>query len=482
MAKNQTVKQGNDENKKALTFASGIPVYCSYTDIVDIDSLIPNPRNPNTHPKKQIKLLAKIIQNQGWRNSIVVSKRSGFITKGHGRLEAARLLGVGQVPIDRQNYENEATEWADMIADNRIAELAVLEEQTIADLLKDIDINFDVELTGYTPDLATELINKYNAKEIKEDGESVPDAPAPEEAITRPGDLWVLGRHRLLCGDALDLAAVEKLMDGEKADMVFTDPPYNVNYGEKASMLNEYQKGHRNTDSIKNDNMTNDTFLCFLTDAFKNIYTILRPGGAYYVCHSETMGMQFRKAIADAGLLLKQCIIWAKNTLVIGRQDYQWKHEPILYGWKPGAAHTFFGGRKETTVIEDNEHVVFEVHDGYVLIHFSFGIQSMTIKVPEYEIMFAGDDELTTVWRVEKPTRNDKHPTMKPIALGARAMKNSSRENDIVIDFFSGSGSTLIGCEQLNRRCFAMELDPGYCDVIVQRWENFTGEKAKLLK
>ena len=262
--------------------------------------------------------------------------------------------------------------------------------------------------------------------------------------------------------------------------MVFTDPPYNVNYGDKASMLNDYQKGHRNTSSIKNDNMKKDDFLRFLIDSFKSIYVALCPGGAFYICHAESTGLEFRKAVLEAGLLLKQCIIWAKNSLVIGRQDYQWKHEPILYGWKPGAAHKWYGGRKTSTVIEDNAQIVFEENKDHVVIHISHGLQQVAIKVPSYEINTCLDDALTTVWRIEKPIRNDVHPTMKPVNLCARAIRNSSPRGGIVLDLFGGSGSTLIACEQLSRTSYMMELDPKYCDVIVQRWEDLTGQKAEL--
>lgn len=262
--------------------------------------------------------------------------------------------------------------------------------------------------------------------------------------------------------------------------MVFTDPPYNVNYGEKAAMLDDYQKGHRNTDAIKNDNMTSGEFLLFLTDSFKNASAALVPGGAFYICHAESSGLEFRQAVQTAGLLLKQCIIWVKNSIVIGRQDYQWKHEPILYGWKPGAAHKWFGGRKTSTVIEDNAQIVFEEKKDHVVIHVSHGIQQVAITVPSYEIDAWVDDGMTTVWRVEKPLKNDVHPTMKPVGLCAKGIGNSSPRGGIVLDLFGGSGSTLIACEQLNRACYMMELDPKYCDVIVQRWENFTGKKAQL--
>lgn len=274
-----------------------------------------------------------------------------------------------------------------------------------------------------------------------------------------------------MCGDATVITDVERLMGGKKADMVFTDPPYNVNY----------EGGTKDRLTIKNDNMKDEDFFQFLYDSLLNMLTVSNPGSPIYICHSDGEGFPFRRAMKESGWLMKQCIIWVKSSLVIGRQDYQWKHEPILYGWKPGAAHRWYGGRKNTTVIEDNAQVVIEKQDDHAIIHLSLGLQQLAIKVSDYEVIFDGDDKLTSVWRIEKPQRNDVHPTMKPVSLCARAIENSSKPGEIVLDVFGGSGSTLIAAEQLNRTCYMMELDPVYCDVIIKRWENFTGQKAVLL-
>jgi DNA modification methylase len=447
-----------------------IPVYCAHGELADIITLIPNPRNPNQHPQKQIELLAKIIKNQGWRAPITVSTRSGFIVRGHGRLLAAQYLRASQAPVDRQDYATEAEEWADLIADNRIAELAEIDNDMLASLLSEINIgDFDASLTGFSDKQIDNLLADFNTQEVKED-DFDPAAAAAEikEPITKLGDVWQLGRHRLMCGDATVLADVEKLMDDQLAAMVFTDPPYNVAYeGSTADKL-----------TIKNDNMPAEKFNQFLYDAFASMFIATEAGGAIYVCHADSEGVNFRGALQDAGWLLKQCLIWAKNQFVIGRQDYQWQHEPILYGWKPGAAHRFFGGRKQGTVIEEAAPIIVKKDNNGALLTFTDGIQTVTIRVPSFEVLNAGDDELSTVWRFEKPLRNGEHPTMKPIGLCARAIQNSSKPGEIVADFFGGSGSTLMGAEQSGRICYMEEIDPVYCDVIIRRWEEFTGQKA----
>ncbi|XWE61981.1 site-specific DNA-methyltransferase [Sporomusa sphaeroides] len=431
---------------------------------------MPNPRNPNQHPPKQIELLAKIIKNQGWRAPITVSTRSGFIVRGHGRLLAAQFLGVGQVPVDRQDYATEAEEWADLVADNRIAEMSQVDDSLLASLLAEIgSTDFDTDITGFSGKQIDNLLADFRTAEICEDNFD-PAAAAAEikEPVTKPGDIWQLGSHRLLCGDATKLADVGKLMDGKLAAMVFTDPPYNV----------AYEGGTADKLTIQNDSMPAEQFNQFLLDAFKTMVAATEPGGAIYVCHADSEGSNFRGALQGAGWLLKQCLVWAKNQFVLGRQDYQWQHEPILYGWKSGAPHRWYGGRKQGTVIEEAAPISVREDENGVLLTFVVGIQTITIRVPSYEVLQAGDDSLSTVWRFEKPLRNGEHPTMKPIGLCARAIQNSSRPGERVADFFGGSGSTLMAAEQTERVCYMMELDSVYCDVIVQRWEEFTGQKA----
>ncbi|MDF2876540.1 MAG: hypothetical protein K0R22_3223 [Sporomusa sp.] len=451
-----------------------ILVHCAHNELADITTLIPNPRNPNQHSQKQIELLAKIIKNQGWRAPITVSTRSGFVVRGHGRLMAAQLLDLSHVPIDRQDYASEAEEWADLIADNRIAELSQIDEGLLASLLSEINLSdFDANLTGFSDKQIDNLLADFNTHEVKEDNfDPATVATEIKEAVTKPGDIWQLGRHRLMCGDATVINDVERLMDGNLASMVFTDPPYNV----------AYEGGTSDKLTIKNDNMPAERFNQFLHDAFASMFTATEAGGAIYVCHADSEGANFRGALQDAGWFLKQCLVWAKNQFVMGRQDYQWQHEPILYGWKPGAAHHFYGGRKQGTLIEEAAPIIVREDNEGALLTFTAGMQMVTIRVPSFEVLQSGDDGLSTVWRFEKPLRNGEHPTMKPIGLCARAIQNSSRPGEIVVDFFGGSGSTLMAAEQTGQACYMAEIDPVYCEVIIKRWEEFTGQKATLIK
>ncbi|MTV47748.1 DNA modification methylase [Heliobacillus mobilis] len=446
-------------------------VHCSYTEQIKVTALLPNPRNPNTHPQAQIELLAKIIKHQGWRAPITVSNRSGFIVRGHGRYLAAKLLGLEKVPVDRQDYSSEAEEWADLIADNKIAELSEMNSEILKDLLQELDTgDFDMDLTGFTGKELEELMTEFHVEDVRED-EFDPEAEAEKikDPITKTGDVWVLGRHRLMCGDSTKKTDVERLMNSTLADMVFTDPPYNVDYEGGTGL------------KIQNDKMDSDSFYRFLLDAFTNMVNVTRPGGAVYVCHADSEGSNFRGAMRDAGWLVKQCLIWVKNQFVMGRQDYQWKHEPILYGWKPGAAHKWYGGRKQSTIIEDMPGITIRPDKNGAILTFSTGVHDLVIKVPTYEVLHQGDDSLTTIWRFEKPAKNGDHPTMKPVGIPARAIKNSSKPGENVLDLFGGGGSTLIASEQTGRTGYVMELDPVYCDVIVKRWEQFTGQQATLL-
>lgn len=276
-----------------------------------------------------------------------------------------------------------------------------------------------------------------------------------KEPITKIGDTWILGKHRLVCGDSTNKEAVKQLMNNREADMVLTDPPYNVNVENSQGM------------KIQNDNMDNKTFGEFLTKAFKNLSEILKAGGAFYIWFASREHINFEKALNENGLKVRQEIIWNKNMFILGNQDYQWKHEPCLYGWKDGAAHYFIDDRTQATVIEDK--------------HQDFRKLKKEELVKMLEEIYA-DKISTTIIEENKPTINDLHPTMKPIKLLSRLIKNSSRIDECVVDLFGGSGSTLIACEQLSRPCYMMELDPKYCDVIVKRWETLTGKKAELEK
>lgn len=272
----------------------------------------------------------------------------------------------------------------------------------------------------------------------------------------KPGDVWLLGRHRLMCGDSTKDADVAKLMGGEQAHLLLTDPPYNV----------DYQGGTKDKMKIANDNMDDVAFVSFLTAAFNCAIQAMRPGAAFYVWHADSKGFEFRTALKEVGLTLRETLIWVKNALVLGRQDYQWRHEPCLYGWKEGAAHYFVDDRSQSTVIEDA------------------GVDYRKLKKDELlKLVLQLTDVSTpnTVIYEDKPTKNDLHPTMKPVKLMARLIRNSTRPAELVLDLFGGSGSTLIACEQINRKCFTMEYDPKYCDAILDRWEKLTGETAERL-
>lgn len=403
---------------------SEIKVFCCYDKMVDIAELIENPRNPNKHPEEQLKILAKVIKQNGWRAPITVSKLSGFIVKGHGRLHAAKLLGCETVPVDYQEYENESLEYADLMADNRIAELSEIDNKKLLELFQEFDVGeVDFDLSGYTEDFYKELasaFDEYEGDELLGDPDEV-----PEEVETRckRGDIWQLGNHRLMCGDSTVITDVEALMNGVKADLLLTDPPYNVNYEGKTK---EKLK-------IENDKMENSSFRKFLYDAFTTADMVMKEGAVFYIWHADSEGYNFRGACYDVGWTVRQCLIWNKNTMVLGRQDYQWKHEPCLYGWKDGAGHLWASDRKQTTVIDFN-----------------------------------------------KPSRNGEHPTMKPVGLFDYQIQNNTKGGDVVLDLFGGSGTTLIACEANKRTAYLMELDPHYCDVIITRYETLTGKKAVL--
>lgn len=429
-----------------------------------------NPRLDLKPGDPEYEKLKRSIDEFGYVEPCVWNERTGNLVGGHQRFKILLEKGEQEVLCSVVDLDDER-EKALNIALNKISGNWDLPK--LKDLLEELDTgNIDIELTGFTEDEIADLMTQFHVEEETEEDDFDPDAEASEikEPITKRGDVWVLGRHRLMCGDATFITDVEKLMDGADADMVFTDPPYNVNYEGGTGL------------KIQNDDMADDEFKQFLIDSFASMFAATKPGGGIYICHADSEGINFRTAMVEAGWLMKQCIIWVKDSLVLGRQDYQWRHEPILYGWKPGSRHQWFGGRKQTTVIEsDNVLTVKPEADGSVLLTVTVGVQSVVLRVPKYEVVYAGNDEHTSIWRFEKPSRNPDHPTMKPIGIPARAIQNSSRPGDIVLDLFGGSGSTLIAAEQTGRSGYLMELDPVYCDVIVRRWEKLTGQKGVLL-
>ncbi len=422
---------------------------------VKISELKPHPKNPRVHPDSAIEKLERSIKEFGWTNPILVSA-DGYILAGHARLKAAEKAGISEVPVIYLPLEGAKAE-AYLIADNRLQDETDWDYEKLKDLLQELDTGeLDLELTGFDMGEIEDLIAQFapEESEVEEDDfdleENIPEIP-----VTQPGDLWILGRHRLLCGDATKKEDVERLMNGEIADLIVTDPPYNVDYVGKT----------KDALKIQNDKMVDNDFRRFLTNAFRMMDRHLKPGGAFYIWHADSEGYNFRGACQDAGWQVRQCLIWNKNTIVLGRQDYHWKHEPCLYGWKDGAAHYFIDDRTQATVIEDK------------------GLNFKKMKKEELVALLKeifSDKVSTTVINEDKPMRSAEHPTMKPLKLLERLIKNSSRPGELVLDTFGGSGSTMMTCEQLNRTCYMMEIDPIYCDVIVKRWENFTGQKAVL--
>lgn len=333
-----------------------------------------------------------------------------------------------------------------ILADNRLAEDAGWDMEILQSELEFLqDADFAVSLTGFSMDDIDLTDTDIDLKGDDFDAE----AELPEVPTAKYGDIYKLGQHRLMCGSSTDADDVQKLVDGAVMDLCVTDPPYNVDYEGTAG-------------KIENDNMDDLSFHDFLFDFYTQMLSVLREGGAYYIFHADSEGLNFRAALKKAGGQVKETLIWVKNSLVLGRQDYQWKHEPCLYGWKDGAAHYFTNDRCQTTVFEDDT-----------------ALKKMT-KEQLIEVIKESQDMInpSTIIHEAKPQRNELHPTMKPINLIGRLVRNSSKSKENVFDGFGGSGSTLIACEQLGRKCYTMELDPKYVDVIIKRWEELTGKKA----
>lgn len=393
-------------------------------EIWPTDKLVPYDKNPRTHSAEQVNQIAASIAEFGFLNPILVDTMAGIIA-GHGRLQAAKQIGLVQVPVVVLDHLSDTQKRAYVIADNKLALNAGWDDELLRTEMAALATeNFDMPVIGFSDDELAALLAEPNVTEGQTDEDAVPEAP--ETPVSKPGDLWRLGNHLLLCGDSTVLANVERVLDGALADMVFTDPPYNVDYGNTAK---DKLRGTNRT--IMNDNL-GDGFEQFLYDACVNMLTVCK--GALYVCMSSSELHTLQKAFIEAGGKWSTFVIWAKNTFTLGRADYQRQYEPILYGWKQGNDHYWCGARDQ------------------------------------------GD-----VWFVNKPVRNELHPTMKPVELVERAVNNSSKSRDIVLDCFGGSGTTLIACEKLNRQCRMIELDPKYVDVIVKRWEEFTGKKAELV-
>lgn len=408
--------------------------------------LKPYRKNTKLHDEKQIKNVRQSIKDFGFVQPLVVDKNNVVII-GHCRLLAAKRLKLEEVPcFQAEDLTPEQTKKL-RILDNKTNE-SPWDVELLAIELADLDLgDYDLDFDLPEPEEELELIE-----------DEVPDVDEEaEETRSHSGEIWRLGEHRLMVGDSTSPEDVRRLMGGLQADCCITDPPYNVDYtGKTEDAL-----------KIQNDKMRSEEFRRFLTAAFENMKTALKPGGPFYIWYASREHINFESALNDAGLEVRQQLIWRKNVMVLGRQDYQWKHEPCLYGWKDGAGHYFINDRTKTTLFEDARPEPRKMKKEEL--------------VAFVEAMLA-DKENTTIIHENKPSRSDLHPTMKPVRLIGRLMKNSSRPKQKVLDLFGGSGTTIIRAQQLNRACFMMEYDPHYADVIIERWERFTGEQAELLE
>lgn len=376
----------------------------------DLTTIRPYENNPRQNDAA-VEYVANSLRAFGWKQPIVID-RDGVIVAGHTRYKAALSLGMSKAPCVIADDLTEEQVKAYRLADNKVGEIATWDFSLLEEQLAEIqDIN--MEDFGF--------LDEVEELEPEEDDY---DIEPPEEPKAKRGDIYQLGRHRLMCGDSTSVTDVQALVGGRQIDLLLTDPPYNVDYTGKT----------KDALKIENDSMEDETFRQFLRDAFVTADTFMKPGACFYIWHADSEGYNFRGACHDAGWTVRQCLIWVKNVMVMGRQDYQWKHEPCLYGWKAGAGHNWYSDRTQTTVLE-----------------------------------------------FDRPTRSELHPTMKPVALFDYEIRNSSKKGDAVLDLFAGSGTTLIACEQNGRDAYVMELDPRYVDVIVSRWEALTGEKAVLL-
>lgn len=388
-----------------------------------IDDLIPYARNSRTHSPEQVRQIAASIREFGFTNPVLIDDAGGIIA-GHGRVMGAREVGLHAVPCIRLGYLTEAQRRAYVIADNKLALNAGWDENALALELRELEsLEFDLSLTGFSEDDIADLLADLDENQPTSENAGNADlAPEPcAVTVSKPGDVWILDRHRVMCGDSTSIQSVEALMGGRLADLLLTDPPYNVAYeGKTADAL-----------TIKNDSMSDEAFRQFLRDVYTAADAVMRPGAAFYIWHADSEGYNFRGAAVDVGWKVRQCLIWNKNTFVLGRQDYHWKHEPCLYGWKAGSAHYWGSDRSQSTVLDFN-----------------------------------------------RPARNGEHPTMKPVEMFEYQIVNSSNKGDLVLDLFGGSGTTAIACEKSRRSARLMELDPVYVDVIVRRWQNFTGRRA----
>lgn len=389
-------------------------------ELVPTDKLIPYVNNARTHSAEQVNKLRASLREFGFINPVIVDRDLNVIA-GHGRILAAKEEKIPEVPCVYVDYLTEAQKKAYILADNRMAMDAGWDEELLRVEIEALQAEaFDVSLTGFDEKEITDLFKNADRTGAEDDDFDLSEA-LEKAAFVERGDVWTVGRHRLMCGDATVEEDVLKLMDGKKANLILTDPPYGVSFQSSDGL------------SIQNDSIKGEEFYQFLLASMQNMVSVLEPGGAAYVFHADTEGLNFRRAFVDAGLHLAGCCIWVKNSLVLGRSDYQWQHEPVLYGFLKNGKHSWYSDRKQTTI-----------------------------------------------WNFDKPKRNKNHPTSKPLDLLAYPIGNSTQANAIVLDTFGGSGSTLMACEQTNRICCTMELDEKYASVILRRYVEDGGNPAEV--
>lgn len=431
-----------------------------------------NPRKTLKPDDPEYKRIAASIEEFGYVDPIIINADNTIIG-GHQRRTV--MLDLGYTEADCILVKMDKTkEKALNIALNKIT--GVWDEAALRDLLIDLDkADYNISVTGFDNDEIEKLFASVElTQEANDDGynldEKLKELKEFKETRIRPGDVWQMGNHRLMCGDATEWSDIEILMDGASADLIITDPPYNIDYEEKDKSLERSDRRNRTriNNEFQNDRMSNDAFYRFLYKAFCNFNKVARPGCSVYLFHAEAESINFKMAFQNAGFYWAQTLIWEKNQFVIGRQDYQWRHEPILYGWKEGAGHYFGGGNKQDTVFIQDD--------------IDFSVMKKADLVAYIENIRERLQENTSVIYEKKPLRNDMHPTMKPVALFGRLITNNSKYGDTVADFFSGSGTTLIACEQLNRNTYLMEISEQNCDIIIDRWEKYTGQKAVRIK
>lgn len=429
-----------------------LQIWKSFMELIKvrINELIPYKNNAKEHPADQIAQIKRSIIEFGFNDPIAIDENN-VIIEGHGRLIALKEMDYKEVECIRLNHLDENQKKAYILAHNKLTmntgfDNELLKQELLALRLED----FDITLTGFKNDDVEEY---FKTNDTYEDDYEIEVPPKPKSKL---GDIWILGEHRLVCGDSTKKEDIDLLVNGEQMDLCLTDPPYNVDYGSKADAINKY--GYAFSDRrIKNDYMPELQFLQFLDEAFANLATVLKEGGGFYIFHASITQLEFEQALRQNNMKSRQQLIWIKNAIVLGRQDYQWRHEPCLYGWKEGAAHYFTKNRTNDTI-------------------FTTEVDIDKMKLKElrafvHNLLAAEEIPKTTIY-IDKPTRSEAHPTMKPITLLGQLITNSTRRGENIIDQFGGSGSTLIAAEQLERRAFLMELDEKFVDVIVKRYKN----------